>query len=402
MTYLYPSWLYRLLDHAEATGADLTPLKFVMYGSSPVAPARLRQALERFGPGLMQTYATTEAPAIATLQPADHAAALAGRPELLASVGHPMPGVTVTLRRTDGTTASPGEIGEVCVQGPGVLTEYWNRPDDLGRTVLPDGRLRTGDLGRFDEDGYLYLVGRLKDMLIVDGYNHYAGPIEDVLTEHPAVREAAVVGVPDECTGEAVHAFVTIRPPGITPDALRSWAADRLTADAVPVTIKTWCTGRTRSASPGTSGSGRPARRRSRTIVRHFESLAEVRRDLGGCSGRILDGMTYLFAATPHEGVILDADPDPVAGKRGADRQGRPGIAQTEMQSGSSEGLAQVGQCADLSLAVHLTPFSNAESTLSTIRHRASRNGLRSGAAGAVLCGSVCSVCFRFRHNLSG
>ncbi|WP_433179424.1 AMP-binding protein [Actinoallomurus sp. CA-150999] len=237
ITYLYPSWLYRLLDHAEATGADLTPLKFVMYGSSPVAPARLRQALELLGPGFMQTYATTEAPAIATLQPADHAAALAGRPELLASVGRPMPGVTVTLRRTDGTPAPPGEVGEVCVEGPGVMTGYWNRPDDPGQTVLTDGRLRTGDLGRFDDDGYLYLVGRLKDMIIVDGYNHYAGPIEDALTEHPAVREAAVVGVPDERTGEAIHAFVTVRPPGITPNALRSWASDHLPTDAVPVTI---------------------------------------------------------------------------------------------------------------------------------------------------------------------
>ncbi|GAA4630483.1 fatty-acid--CoA ligase FadD8 [Actinoallomurus vinaceus] len=236
ITYLYPSWLYRLLDHTEATGADLTSLKFVMYGSSPIAPARLRQALERLGPGLMQTYATTEAPAIATLQPADHAAALTGRPELLASVGRPMPGVTVTLRRTDGTTPPPGEVGEVCVQGPGVMTEYWNRPDDLRQTVLPDGRLRTGDLGRFD-DGYLYLVGRLKDMIIVDGYNHYAGTIEDVLTEHPAVREAAVIGVPDERTGEAIHAFVTVRPPGITPDTLRAWASDHLPTDAVPITI---------------------------------------------------------------------------------------------------------------------------------------------------------------------
>jgi fatty-acyl-CoA synthase len=170
-------------------------------------------------------------------QPADHAAALAGRPELLASVGRPMPGVTVTLRRTDGTPASSSEVGEVCVEGPGVMTGYWSRPADPGQTVLPDGRLRTGDLGRFDDDGYLYLVGRLKDMIIVDGYNHYAGPIEDALTEHPAVREAAVVGAPDERTGEAVHAFITVRPPGITPDALRSWASDRLPADAVPVTI---------------------------------------------------------------------------------------------------------------------------------------------------------------------
>ncbi|MBP2325991.1 fatty-acyl-CoA synthase [Kibdelosporangium banguiense] len=203
ITYLYPSWLYRLLDHADAVGADLSPLKFVSYGSAPITPTRLRQALARFGPNLVQTYATTEAPAIAMLTMADHAAGLTDRPELLSSVGRPLPGVTVTIKREDGTVAPTGEVGEVCVQSPSAMAGYWNG------TAL--GEVHTGDLGRVDADGYLYLVGRLKDMIIVDGHNHYAGPIEDVLTRHPAVREAAVVGIPDERTGEAVHAFVVLR-----------------------------------------------------------------------------------------------------------------------------------------------------------------------------------------------
>ncbi|MFD9894104.1 AMP-binding protein [Amycolatopsis sp. NPDC059027] len=231
VTYLYPSWLYRLLDH---TDADLGTLQFLTYGSAPIAPVRLRQALDRFGPRLLQTYATTEAPAIAMLDAADHAAAMADRPELLASVGKPLPGVSVELRAADGTTVPVGEVGEVCVRGGSVMPGYWKRPE-LTATTLRDGWLHTGDLGRFDADGYLYLVGRLKDMIIVNGYNHYAGPIEDALTGHPAVREAAVVGAPDDRTGEAIHAFVVAK--GVDCGQLREWATDRLAADAVPATF---------------------------------------------------------------------------------------------------------------------------------------------------------------------
>jgi fatty-acyl-CoA synthase len=231
VTYLYPSWLYQLLDHSDA---DLSALQFLTYGSSPIAPTRLRQALQRFGPRLMQTYATTEAPAIAMLDAADHAAAMNDRPELLASAGRPLPGVAVELRAEDGAAVPAGEVGEVCVKAPSVMPGYWNRPE-LTASTLRDGWLHTGDLGRFDTNGYLYLVGRLKDIVIVNGHNHYAGPIEDALTSHPAVREAAVAGCPDDRTGEAIHAFVVAQ--AIDAEGLRAWATDRLPADAVPVTF---------------------------------------------------------------------------------------------------------------------------------------------------------------------
>ncbi|MGD3110763.1 AMP-binding protein, partial [Streptomyces sp. YGL11-2] len=200
-TYLYPSLLYRLLDHPATATADLSRLALLSYGSAPTAPARLRQALDRLGPVLQQTYASTEAPGIALLHPHEH------RDELLTSVGRPLPGVRVDIRSADGRPLPAGRIGEVCVRSPSVMTGYWRRPEETVE-VLRDGWLRTGDLGRLDEDGYLHLVGRAKDMIIVDGHNCYAAPVEHVLTGHPGVRQAAVVGAPSERTGEAVHAFV--------------------------------------------------------------------------------------------------------------------------------------------------------------------------------------------------
>lgn len=236
-SYLYPSWLYRLLDHLEDTGADVSALRFLSYGSSPIAPARLRQALARFGPILLQTYAATEAPGIAFLDQADHVAAMGDRPELLGSIGRPLPGIDVELRAEDGNAVPTGDVGEVCVRGASVMTGYWRRPE-LTAAVLRDGWLHTGDLGRCDADGYLYLVGRLKDMIIVEGYNYYAGPIEDALTSHPGVSEAAVVGAPDERTGEAVHAFVVAR--DVSGDELRASVdapiATVTLLDALPLT----------------------------------------------------------------------------------------------------------------------------------------------------------------------
>ncbi|MFC0545691.1 class I adenylate-forming enzyme family protein [Kutzneria chonburiensis] len=212
MTYLYPSWIYRLLDHLEATGEHLESLKFLIYGSAPILPERLRQAIAEFGPGMLQTYASTEAPAIAALGPEDHALAVTSRPELLATVGRPLPGVTVEVRG--------GEVGEVWVRSAAAMTGYWRRPD-LTAEVVRDGFVRTGDLGRMTADGCLQLVGRVKDMVIVDGVNHYAAPIEDCLATHPTVADAAVVGLPDPGTGESIHAFVVLRG-DVTADELRA------------------------------------------------------------------------------------------------------------------------------------------------------------------------------------
>ncbi|QUQ62303.1 class I adenylate-forming enzyme family protein [Kutzneria sp. CA-103260] len=212
MTYLYPSWIYRLLDHLEAAGEHLESLKFLVYGSAPILPERLRQAVAEFGPMMLQTYASTEVPAIAALGPEDHALGVTSRPELLASVGRPLPGVTVEVRG--------GEIGEIWVRSAAAMPGYWRRPD-LTADVIDDGFVRTGDLGRLTADGYLHLVGRVKDMVIVDGVNHYAAPIEDCLATHPAVADAAVVGAPDQRTGEAIHAFVVLRRE-VTADELRA------------------------------------------------------------------------------------------------------------------------------------------------------------------------------------
>lgn len=197
VSYLYPSWLYRVL----ATGAELGSLVFLSYGSAPIAPRRLVEAIARLGTNLVQTYATTEAPAIAMLGPDDHAAIAAGDTGLARSVGKPLPGVEIDIRDRR------GEVGEVWVRSASVMSGYWRRPDLTGE-VLREGWLRTGDLGRVDANGYLYLVGRSRDIIIVDGHNHYAKPLEDALTSQDGVRDAAVVGVPDDRTGEAVHAFV--------------------------------------------------------------------------------------------------------------------------------------------------------------------------------------------------
>ncbi|MBV8933152.1 MAG: AMP-binding protein [Kutzneria sp.] len=230
-TYLYPSLLYRLLDHPATATTDLSNLVLLSYGSAPASPSRLRQALDRLGPVLQQTYASTEAPAIAMLYPHEHKA------ELLSSVGRPLPGVRVDIRSADGRSLPVGGVGEVCVQSSSVMAGYWRRPGETAM-ALRDGWLYTGDLGRLDEDGYLYLVGRVKDMIIVDGHNCYAAPIEHALTSHPGVRHAAVVGAPSERTGEEMHAFVVCEPEAvIDTEQLRAAVHEQLTAVDVPAAV---------------------------------------------------------------------------------------------------------------------------------------------------------------------
>ncbi|GAA4205205.1 AMP-binding protein [Actinocatenispora rupis] len=231
LTYLYPALLSQLLDHPDLPRTDTRALSLLVYGSAPASPARLRAALDRFGPVLQQGYASTEAPAITALTAADHA-----RPELLSSVGRALPGVELSLRDPSGTPVADGDVGEVCVRSRSVMTGYWRRPDETA-AVLRDGWLHTGDLGRLDPDGYLYLVGRARDMVVVGGRNCYAVPIEAALTDHPRVRAAAVVGVPDETTGEAIVAYVVVDAP-VDPDELRALVTARLGAVHAPRDVR--------------------------------------------------------------------------------------------------------------------------------------------------------------------
>jgi long-chain acyl-CoA synthetase len=133
-------------------------------------------------------------------------------------MGAPVVGVQVEVRRIDGQTCEPGEIGEVWVRGPNVMLGYWNRPDATA-AALQDGWYRTGDAARMDHDGYLYMVDRLKDMIITGGENVYSVEVEAALADHDAVVEAAVFGVPDTRWGEAVHAVVTV-PAGVPVTAM--------------------------------------------------------------------------------------------------------------------------------------------------------------------------------------
>lgn len=207
-TFLVPTMIYRLLDHAAAHGLNLAPLQTVLYGAAPMAVDRLIEALGRFGPIFMQLYGQTEAPTCVTyLARAQHDPA---RPDRLASCGMPLAGVDVSLRDDADQPVAEGQSGEICVRGPLVMQGYWRNPDESAK-AMAGGWLRTGDVGRFDADGYLHIVDRKKDMIISGGFNIYPREVEDVIVAMPGVAACAVVGLPDSTWGEAVTAAVVAK-----------------------------------------------------------------------------------------------------------------------------------------------------------------------------------------------
>ena len=233
ISILVPAQLRRILDHPGFDKADLSSLRLIVYGAAPTAGPLIRQAYERFGCGLYQGYGISECVTNLTgLLPEDHDMAMAGRPELLDSCGRVVPGVRIELHDENGALVAPGEVGEIWVKSEKVMAGYWRDPTQTAEALV-DGWLRTGDLGRMDADGYLYIVGRAKDMLISGGVNVYPSEIEAVLYDHPAIAEVAVVGRPDPDWGERPVAFVELRP-GETLDGLQDWCRDRLAKIKVP------------------------------------------------------------------------------------------------------------------------------------------------------------------------
>ncbi len=207
--FVVPTVLYALLDHLERSAADLSSLETVVYGAAPMSPSRLGEALERFGDVFVQLYGQAEAPACLTaLRKEQHDPT---RPDLLASCGQPLPGVRVEIHDDDEQEVAVGEVGEICARGRLVSDGYWKRPE-LTAETFKNGWLHTGDMARRDEDGFFYIVDRKKDMVITGGMNVFPREVEDVLTGHPDVAMAAVIGVPDEQWGEAIKAVVVPRP----------------------------------------------------------------------------------------------------------------------------------------------------------------------------------------------
>ncbi|MDK9497573.1 AMP-binding protein [Streptomyces katrae] len=231
-TYLTPPMLYRLLDD-PATAQGVPGLEAVSYGASPVLPERLREAVTRWGVRWRQGYGMNEAAVICRLTPDDHDAAVAGRPELLASAGRPAAGVEIQVRDDRGAVLPAGRPGEVWVRSETVMSGYWNQPA-LTAEVLRGGWLRTGDVGHVDDGGYLYLDDRVKDIVIVNGANIYCLPVEASLARHPAVARAVVVGRPSPLTGEEVCAFL-VPPPGCEPSGTAAAeACDLVERDLAP------------------------------------------------------------------------------------------------------------------------------------------------------------------------
>lgn len=212
-TLLVPTMLVSLIHHPSLHKYQLGSIKHISYGSAPCTPATIRMAMEVFpGVEMLQMYGATEATGMAAmLFPEEHRDAIANhREHILASAGKPVPYMDVAVIDDAGNAAPPGTVGEVAISGSLLSPGYWNEPELTAQTFR-NGWLLTGDMGRFDEEGYLFLVDRKKFMIVSGGYNIYPVEVENALSRHPAVKEVCVVGVPDERWGEAVKAVVSLK-----------------------------------------------------------------------------------------------------------------------------------------------------------------------------------------------
>ena len=210
-TFLVPTQLMRILDQLSAEDTRLSGLTTLGYGSSPIAPHRLGELIDRYGPIFIQLYGMAEVASIGTLlRKEDHVRALSDAPQLLASAGRPSLGLDVLVVDENGAPVPVGERGEVVFAGPHVMSGYHRDPERTGE-ALAAGRMHSGDIARYDEQGFLYIVDRVKHLIIRGGQNIVPTEIENVLYAHPAVLEAAVVGAPDSEWGERVVAVVSLR-----------------------------------------------------------------------------------------------------------------------------------------------------------------------------------------------
>ena len=216
-----------LLNTPGFDQVDFSKLHLTLGGGMAVQQAVAQKWQQLTGRPLLEAYGLTETSPAVTINPLD-------LPAFNHSIGLPLPSTEVSLRDDAGAEVPPGDAGELCVRGPQVMREYWNRPDETAKVFFPDGFLRTGDVARMDERGFLYIVDRKKDMILVSGFNVYPNEVEDVIALHPGVLEVAVVGVPDERSGEAVKAYVVRRDPTLDAEAIRQWCRERLTPYKVP------------------------------------------------------------------------------------------------------------------------------------------------------------------------
>ena len=209
-----PTVLTRIVDFPEISDFDLKSIHTIIYGASPIPIEKLKKGIELFGHIFIQNYGQAEAPmTICTLNKGDHIIdENSGNADRLSSVGRPYTMVEVRVVDDEGHDVAVGEPGEVAVKADHMMTGYWKQPPETTEGVLKKGWLLTGDIGRFDGEGYLYLVDRKKEMIITGGLNVYPNEVEQVIYRHPAVSQAAVFGIPDKDWGECITAAVALKP----------------------------------------------------------------------------------------------------------------------------------------------------------------------------------------------
>lgn len=211
-----------LLNNAEFQKLDFSSLMLTFGGGMSVQRPIADKWFALTGVPIIEGYGLSETSPVATANRFD-------RMEFTGSIGLPMPSTWIDIRRDDGTSCAPGEVGEICIRGPQVMAGYWQQPEETAKAMTPDGYFRSGDMGFMDGEGYTRIVDRKKDMILVSGFNVYPNEIEEVAASHPGILEAAAVGVPDEHSGEAVKLFVVRKDETLTADDVKAHCVANLT-----------------------------------------------------------------------------------------------------------------------------------------------------------------------------
>lgn len=241
-TFLVPTMIYALLDYPDLDAYDLSSLRNIIYGASAIAPERLKQALNTLGPIFTQLYGQTEAPMmISVLSREEHVVKDPEREKMiLSSAGRPTFHTELRLVDDHGNEVPRGESGEVTVRCANMMHGYFKNPEATAEAIR-DGWLYTGDIARQDEEGFIYIVDRKKDMIVSGGFNIYPREIEDVLFEHPAIKDAAVIGVPHAKWGEEVRAVVVMREgESATEEEIIEFVKKRKGSLMAPKTVEFW------------------------------------------------------------------------------------------------------------------------------------------------------------------
>ena len=224
--------LYNALAlHREASEVDFSNLQLCISGGMATQAVVAKRWKELTGKAIVEGYGLSETSPVVCLNRLDIE-------EFTGSIGYPVPSTDVSIRSPEGDIIAMGEPGELCVKGPQVMAGYWRRPDETAKVMTADGYLRTGDVAVMAADGAFKIVDRLKDMIVMSGLKIFPNEVEDVLATHPKVLEAAVVGVPDPHSGEAVMAFIVRKDPSLTQAELRAFARANLAAYKVPKTVE--------------------------------------------------------------------------------------------------------------------------------------------------------------------